>query len=46
MADINAKVKSSTTDKAKIFLDDIFTAMKMTVVVKVEYNDSLKEMKS
>ena len=41
---INAKVKSSTTDKAKIFLDDIFTAMKMTVVVKVEYNDSLKEM--
>ena len=41
---INAKVKSSMTDKAKIFLDDVFAAMNMTVVVNVEYNDSLKEM--
>ena len=41
---IDARVKSSTTDKAKIFMDDVFAAMNMTVVVNVEYDDNLKEM--
>ena len=41
---IEARVKSSLDDKAKIFLDDVFKAMKMTVVVKVTYNESEKEM--
>ncbi len=41
---INAKVKSSIKDKAKIFLDDVFNAMNMTVVVSVEYNEDKKEL--
>ena len=41
---ISAKVKSSITDKTKIFLDDVFAAMNMTVVVDVKYNEAEKEM--
>ena len=41
---INAKVKSSVTDKAKIFLNDVFAAMKMTVVINAEYKEEGKEL--
>jgi len=41
---INAKVKSSITDKAKIFLNDVFAAMNMTVVVNAEYKEDEKEL--
>ena len=41
---IEAKVKSSVTDKAKIFLSDVFAAMNMTVVINVEYKEDEKEL--
>ena len=41
---INAKVKSSITDKAKIFLNDVFAAMKMTVVINAEYKEEEREL--
>jgi len=41
---IKACVKSSVTDIAKVFLNDVFSAMNMTVVVAVEYNAEEKEM--
>jgi len=41
---IEAKVKSSVTDKAKIFLDDVFHAMNMTVVINAEYKEENKEL--
>ena len=41
---INAKVKSSVTDRAKIFLNDVFAAMNMTVVIEAEYNENEKEL--
>ena len=41
---IEAKVKSSVTDIAKIFLNDVFQAMNMTVVVNVEFKEESKEM--
>ena len=41
---IEAKVKSSVMDKAKIFLDDVFAAMKMTVVINAEYKEDEKEL--
>lgn len=41
---INAKIKSSVTDKAKMFLDDVFASMKLTVVVEVDYKEEEKEM--
>ena len=41
---IEAKVKSSVMDKAKIFLNDVFTAMKMTVVINAEYKEDEKEL--
>ena len=41
---INAKVKSSVSDKAKLFLDDVFSAMKMNVLVNVSYNNTENEM--
>ncbi len=41
---IKACVKSSVTDVAKAFLNDVFNAMNMTVVVAVEYNAEEKEM--
>ena len=42
---IEAKVKSSVTDKAKIFLNDVFAAMNMTVVINAEYKEDEKELK-
>ncbi len=41
---ISAKVKSSVTDKAKIFLNDVFAAMNMTVVVNAEYKEEDREL--
>ena len=41
---IEAKVKSSITDKAKIFLNDVFSAMKMTVVINAEYKEDEREL--
>lgn len=41
---IEAKVKSSVTDKAIIFLNDVFAAMKMTVVINAEYKEDEKEL--
>ena len=41
---INAKVKSSVTDRAKIFLNDVFAAMNMTVVINAEYKEDEKEL--
>ena len=41
---IEAKVKSSVIDKAKIFLNDVFAAMKMTVVINAEYKEDEKEL--
>lgn len=41
---IEAKVKSSVTDKAKIFLSDVFAAMNMTVVINAEYKEDEKEL--
>jgi len=43
-ASIKAKVKSSLTDTAEVFLHDVFAAMDMTVVVKTEYNEEEKEL--
>lgn len=37
---IEAKAKSSVTDKAKIFLNDVFNAMNMTVVINAECKDN------
>ena len=41
---INAKVKSSVTDRAKIFLNDVFAAMNMTVVIEAKYDENEKEL--
>ena len=41
---IEAKVKSSITDIAKIFLNDVFQAMNMTVVINAEYKEEEKEL--
>ena len=41
---IKAKIKSSINDKAKMFLDDVFSAMKMNVLVNVSYDNKEKEM--
>ena len=41
---VRAKVKSSIIDTAKDFLDDVFKAMNMVVVVKVNYDESEKTM--
>ena len=41
---ISAKVKSSITDKAKIFLNDVFAAMNMTVVINAEYKEEEREL--
>lgn len=43
-ASIKAKVKSSLTDTAEVFLHDVFAAMDMTVVVDTEYNEEEKEL--
>ena len=41
---IKAKVKSSVADKAKDFLNEVFTAMNMVVVVNVKYNEEEKSV--
>lgn len=41
---IKAKVKSSIIDNAKAFLNDVFAAMNMTVVINVTYDAAEKEM--
>ena len=41
---IEAKVKSSITDIAKIFLNDVFQAMNMTVLINAEYKEEEKEL--
>ena len=43
-ASINAKVKSSVTDTAKNFLNDVFVAMNMTVVINCEYKEENNEL--
>ncbi len=43
-ASIKAKVKSSLTEAAAVFLHDVFAAMDMAVVVKTEYNEDEKEL--
>lgn len=42
---IKARVKEkSVTDKAKAFLDDVFAAMGMTVVIEVDFNEEEKTL--
>ena len=43
-ARIKAKVKETVEDKARAFLDDVFAAMHMTVLVEVSFNDEEKVM--
>jgi spoIIIJ-associated protein len=41
---IKARVKSSTTDVAKAFLNDVFAAMNMTVVIDTKYDAVNREI--
>lgn len=41
---IQARVKATIQDKAKDFLNDVFDAMNMTVVVEVEYDEEQKHL--
>lgn len=41
---IKAKVKSSIVDTAKEFLNEVFAAMNMVVVINVDYNAESREM--
>lgn len=41
---IEAKVKSSALDKVKLFLDEVFHAMNMVVVIDAEYKEDEKEI--
>lgn len=41
---IQARVKTTIKDKAKDFLNDVFAAMNMTVVVEVEYDEEQKHL--
>ncbi len=43
-ATIKAAVKCSVEDTAKSFLNDVFQAMDMTVVINVEYDEAEKNM--
>ena len=43
-ARIKAKVKEAVEDKARAFLDDVFAAMHMTVLVEVSFNEEEKVM--
>ena len=43
-ASINAKIKSSVSDVAKNFLNDVFAAMNMTVVINVDYKENEREL--
>lgn len=41
---IQARVKATIQDKARDFLNDVFNAMNMTVVVEIEYDEELKHL--
>ena len=41
---INARVKETVEDRTKIFLNDVFAAMNMTVVVDVNYDEESRQM--
>ena len=41
---IKARIKSSTTDVAKAFLNDVFAAMNMTVVIDTKYDAVNREI--
>ena len=41
---IKAAVKNSVEDKAKEFLNDVFAAMNLTVVINVKYDEAEKNM--
>ena len=41
---IKARIKSSIIDNAKAFLNEVFAAMNMIVVINVEYDSENKEM--
>ena len=41
---IKARVKSSIEDIAKIFLDDVFKAMNLEVVIDLKYNEAARTM--
>ena len=43
-ASINAKIKSSVSDVAKDFLNDVFAAMNLTVVINVDYKENEREL--
>ena len=43
-ARIKAKVKETVEDKARAFLDDVFAAMHMTVLVEVSFNEEERVM--
>ena len=43
-AKIRAKVKETLVDKAKAFLEDVFAAMHMTVIVEVSFDEAEKAM--
>ena len=43
-ARIKAKVKETLVDKAKAFLEDVFAAMHMTVIVEVSFDEAEKAM--
>ena len=43
-ATIRAKIRSSVSDTAKTFLNDVFAAMNMTVVIETTYNNEEKEL--
>ena len=41
---IKARVKCSVADNAKIFLNEVFEAMKMNVVIDVKYDEEARNM--
>lgn len=41
---IKARIKCSVADKAKIFLDDLFAAMHMTVIINAVYDEVEKSL--
>lgn len=41
---IKARIKCSVADNAKIFLKDVFDAMKMTVVIEVKYDEAERSL--
>ena len=41
---IQARVKATIQDKARDFLNDVFDAMKMTVVIEIEYDEEQKHL--